>query len=150
MRSNLTLQVRDIQGELQLIVDVVVGDTRVLLHELQNRVQQLMRVRQSIHSGRIEQSRSHQLLNARLSHLRQSGRKCGTKRVDGLTLGEVVVGDQHIVEVILRVNLHKVGVRRRLLNTLVSVKDLLQARKAQLHVGAVVVESIEQKNAHVG
>ena len=150
VRSNLTLQVRDIQGELQLIVDVVVGDTRVLLHELQNRVQQLMRVRQSIHRCRIQQSRSHQLLNARLNHLRQSRCKRRTQRVDGLTLGQVVVGDQHIVEVILRVNLHKIGVRGRLLDALVAVKDLLQARKAQLHIGAVVVESIEQKNAHMG
>ena len=150
MRRDLTLQVRDVQGDLQLIVNVVVGDARVLLHELQNRVQQLMRVRQSIHSGRIQQSRSHQLLNARLSHLRQGGRKRGTQRVDGLTLGQVVVRGQHIVDVILRVNLHKIGVRGRLLNTLVAVKDLLQARKAQLHIGAVVVESIEQKHAHVG
>ena len=39
VRSDLTLQVRDVQGELQFIVDVVVGDTRVLLHDLQNRVQ---------------------------------------------------------------------------------------------------------------
>ena len=54
VRSDLTLQVRDVQGELQLIVNVVVGDARVLLHELQNRVQQLVRVRQGIHSGRIE------------------------------------------------------------------------------------------------
>ena len=61
-----------------------------------------------------------------------------------------MVGDQHIVEVILRVNLHKIGVRGRLLNTLVAVKDLLQARKAQLHIGAVVVEGVEQKNAHMG
>ena len=93
VRSDLTLQVRDIQGNLQLIVNVVVGDTRVLLHKLQNRVKQLMRVRQSVHRRRIEQSRSHQLLNARLSHLRQGRRKRGTQRVDGLTLGEVVVGN---------------------------------------------------------
>ena len=110
VRSDLTLQVRDIQGELQLIVNVVVGDTRVLLNNLQNRVQQLMRVRQSIHRRRIQQSRSHQLLNARLSHLRQGRRKRGTQRVDGLTLGQVMVGNQHIVDVILRVNLCKIGV----------------------------------------
>ena len=61
-----------------------------------------------------------------------------------------MVRGQHIVDVILRVNLHKIGVRGRLLNTLIAVKDLLQARKAQLHIGAVVVESIEQKHTHVG
>ena len=93
VRSDLTLQIRDVQGELQLIVNVVVGDARALLHKLQNRVKQLMRVRQSVHSGRIQQRRSHQLLNARLSHLRQGRRKRGTQRVDGLTLGEVVVGN---------------------------------------------------------
>ena len=150
VRSHLTLQVRDIQGDLQLIVNVVVGDTRVLLHELQNRVQQLMRVRQRVHRRRIQQSRSHQLLNARLNHLRQSRRESRTQRVDGLALREVVVGGQHIVEVILRVNLHKIGVRGGLLDALVAVKDLLQARKAQLHIGAMIVESVEQKNAHMG
>ena len=110
VRSDLTLQIRDVQGELQLIVNVVVGDARALLHKLQNRVKQLVRVRQSVHSGRIQQRRSHQLLNARLSHLRQGRRKRGTQRVDGLTLGQVMVGNQHIVEVILRVNLRKIGV----------------------------------------
>ena len=149
VRRDFSLQVGDVEGSLQLVVHVVVRDTRALAHNLQDRVEQLVRVGQRVHRGGVEQGRGYQAFNLRLLSLRERGGKIRSQRVHGVALGEVTVRGQHVVEVVLRLDPLEVGVLRGGIEAFVPLKDLLQAGQAQLDVRAAVVEHAEEQGAHM-
>ena len=149
VRRDFSLQVGDVEGSLQLVVHVVVRDARALAHNLQDRVEQLVRVGQRIHRGGVEQGRGHQAFNLRLLSLRERGGKIRSQRVHGVALGEVTVRGQHVVEVVLRLDALEVGVFRGGIEAFVPLEDLLQAGQAQLDVRAAVVEHAEEQGTHV-